>query len=86
MVLLINMNGAGKEWGISGTERRAGTEDFEGKKICPEIVVKARSIGLRQRRRIKDEGPKHRDARLIYGQRRACKRRTAKGKQWQEFI
>lgn len=50
------------------------------------MVVKARRIGLRQRRRIKDVGPKHRDARLIYGERRAWERRTARGKPWQEFI
>lgn len=51
------------------------------------MVVKTRSIGLRQRRRVKDVGPKHRDARLIYGERRAWERRTAKGKHWkEEFI
>lgn len=32
MMLLISMNRAGKEWGISGTERRTETENFEGRK------------------------------------------------------
>lgn len=48
------------------------------------MLEKTRNIGLRQRRRIKDVGPKHRDARLIHGERRAWERKTAKGKHWQE--
>lgn len=41
-------------------------------------------IGLRQRWGIKGVGPKHRDARFIYGERRGWQRRKAKGKHWQE--
>lgn len=48
------------------------------------MLERTRSMGLRQRRGIKDVGPKPRDARLIYGERRAGERRTAKGKDWQE--
>lgn len=33
------------------------------------MLEKTRSIGRGQRRGIKDVGPKHRDARLIYGER-----------------
>lgn len=48
------------------------------------MLEKTRSIGLRQRRGIKDVGWKHRDAGVIHGERRAWERRAAKGKHWQE--
>lgn len=50
------------------------------------MLEKTTSIGLRQRRGIKDVGPKHGYARLIYGERRAWERRIAKGKYWQEEL
>jgi len=65
-MLLINMDSVGKEWAISGTKRRTGTEDFEEKKKLHSDAKENQSISLRQRREVKDIEPKHRDARLIY--------------------
>lgn len=33
-MLLLNVDSVGKEWGILGTERRTGTEDFEERKAA----------------------------------------------------